>query len=151
MPSEQSEPSVNVQLERNLMDPPAHWGRPLAILTAIVFLISSVFPIAAGFVTDRDSWPKWWGVLDVVFAFTLALLVLAVLGFTQGKVNKPAEDAGYRAYRVLIHGILAMLVVFFLFGDHIVWSNCLTGFAWRAWLLFYVLPAWFTALGVIAH
>jgi hypothetical protein len=65
-------------------------------------------------------------------------------------VNKPAEDASYRAYRVLIHGILAMLVVFFLFGDRIVWSNCLTGFAWRAWLLFYGLPAWLTVLGATA-
>jgi hypothetical protein len=44
----------------------------------------------------------------------------------------------------LIHGIFAMLVVFFLFGDRIVWTNCLTGFAWRAWLLLYGLPAWFS-------
>ena len=65
-------------------------------------------------------------------------------------MNKPAEDASYRAYRVLIHGILAMLVVFFLFGDRIVWSNCLTGFAWRAWLLCYGLPAWLTVLGASA-
>jgi hypothetical protein len=65
-------------------------------------------------------------------------------------VNKPAEDVSYRAYRVLIHGIFVMPVVFFLFGDRIVWSNCLTGFAWRAWLLFYGLSAWLTALGAIA-
>jgi hypothetical protein len=43
------------------------------------------------------------------------------------------------------------MVVFVLFGDRIVWSNCLTGFAWRAWLLFYGLPAWFTALGSTAE
>jgi hypothetical protein len=72
----------------------------------------------------------------VAIAFVLAMRALAVMGFAQGKVNKPAEDASYRAYRVLIHGIFDMLVVFFLFGDRIVWSNCLTGFAWRAWLLF---------------
>ena len=39
-----------------------------------------------------------------------------------------------------------MVVVFFLFGDRIIWINCLTGFAWRAWLLLYTLPAWVTAL-----
>ena len=39
-----------------------------------------------------------------------------------------------------------MLVVFFLAGDRIIWSNCLTGFAWRAWLLMYTLPAWMTAV-----
>jgi hypothetical protein len=39
------------------------------------------------------------------------------------------------AYRVLLHGILAIIVVFFLFGSHITWINCITGFAWRAWPL----------------
>jgi hypothetical protein len=125
--------------------PPARWGRPLAIATAIVFCISSAFPAVAGFVRDTESWPKWWGVLDVALAFFLAALALALLGLAQGKVSKPAEDASYRAYRVLTHGILAALVVFFLVGDRIVWRNCLTGFAWRAWLLLYCLPAWFTA------
>jgi hypothetical protein len=115
-----------------------------------VFCISSAFPVVAGFVTNRETWPKWWGALDVAIAFVLVLLAWAVIGFAQGKVNKPAEDASYRAYRVLIHGILVMLVVFLLFGDRIVWSNCLTGFAWRAWLLFYGLPTWFTVLGVTA-
>ena len=39
------------------------------------------------------------------------------------------------AYRVLLHGILAIIVVFFLFGSHITWITCITGFAWRAWPL----------------
>jgi len=124
----------------------APWGRPLALATAVVFCISSVFPAVAAFVTDAESWPKWWGVLDVGIAFLLALLAMAVLGLADGRVNKPAEDASYRAYRTLTHGIFAVLVVFFLFGDRIVWSNCLTGFAWRTWLLLYSLPAWFTVL-----
>jgi hypothetical protein len=124
----------------------ARWGRPLAITTAIVFCISSVFPVVAGFVTNRETWPRWWGVLDVAFAFVLAMLALAAIGLGQGRVNKLAEDASYRVYRVLIHGILVVLVVFFLFGDRIVWSNCLTGFAWRSWLLLYGLPAWLTVL-----
>ena len=130
--------------------PLAHWSRPLAIATAIVFCISSVFPVVAGFVANRETWPRWWGVLDVAIAFVLAMLALAVIGLAQGKVNKPAEDASYRAYRVLLHGIFAMGVVFILFGDRIVWSNCLTGFAWRYWLLLYGLPAWLTVLGANA-
>jgi hypothetical protein len=75
------------------------------------------------------------------------MLALVVIGCAEGKVSKPAEDASYRAYRVLIHGVLVMLVVFFLLGDRIVWSNCLTGFAWRTWLLLYGLPAWLTVSG----
>jgi hypothetical protein len=128
----------------------APWGRRLAFTAAVLFFISSAFPVVAAFVKDTEAWPKWWGVLDVGIAFVLALLALAVLVFGQGQVNKQAEDASYRAYRVLIHGIFAMLLVFVFVGDRIVWSNCLTGIAWRAWLLLYSLPAWFTIWGAKA-
>jgi hypothetical protein len=114
------------------------------VAAAVVFLLSSAFPVVAGFVTDTASWPKWWGVLDVSIAFVLVLLAFAVMALAHGRVDRQAEAASYRAYRVLIHGILAMLLVFFLFGDRIVWGNCLTGFAWRFWLLLYGLPAWVT-------
>jgi hypothetical protein len=122
----------------------ALWRRRLAVATAILFGVSSAFPAVAAFVRDRETWPKWWGVLDVILAFLLAILALAVLGIAEGRVTKQAQHASYRAYRILTHGIFALLVVFFLAGDRIVWSNCLTGFAWRAWLLLYSLPAWFT-------
>jgi hypothetical protein len=124
------------------MDRIAH---QLAVATAIVFLISLVFPVVAGFVHDRDAWPKWWGVLDVAIAFGLATLVLMVLGVTRGKSGKRGDAASFRAYRILIHAIFALMLVFFLAGDRIEWSNCLLGFAWRYWLLLYFLPAWFTA------
>jgi p-aminobenzoyl-glutamate transporter AbgT len=121
------------------------WAGPLAVAAAVVFCISSVFPVVAGFVHDRESWPKWWGVLDVGIAFVLVILVFAVMALAYGKVTRQAEQASYRAYRILIHAIFALLVVFFLFGDGIVWINCLTGYAWRFWLLLYCLPEWFTA------
>jgi len=70
-------------------------------------------------------------------------MVLAVMAAAQGRINKQADDATYRTYRVLTHGILVMLVVFFLAGERITWINCLTGFGWRAWLLLYALPSWF--------
>jgi hypothetical protein len=124
----------------------ALWGRRLAVVTAIVFCISSVFPAVAAFVTDREAWPRWWGMLDVSIAFLLAILTLAVMALGQGKVSGRDQEASYRAYRILIHGIIVLLVVFFLAGDRIVWSNCLTGFAWRAWLFLYSLPAWFALL-----
>lgn len=66
------------------------------------------------------------------------------------KVNRQADDATYRAYRILTHGIFVALVVFFLAGERITWINCLTGFAWRAWLLLYALPSWITALSAPA-
>jgi catechol 2,3-dioxygenase-like lactoylglutathione lyase family enzyme len=117
-------------------------GRRLGITTAIVFCISSVFPTVAAFVKNPESWPKWWGVLDVIVAFLLVGLAFALFAVTQGQVSKQAENASYRIYRILPHGIMALLVVFFLMGDRIVWTQCLTGFAWRAWLLLYCLPSW---------
>jgi hypothetical protein len=121
-------------------------GRALATVTAIVFCVSSIFPAVAAFVHDRESWPPWWSVLDVAVAFCLGLLALAVLAAAQGRVTDLPREATYRAYRVLIHGIFAAMVAFVLAGDRIVWGNCLTGFAWRAWLLNYCLPARYTLL-----
>ena len=120
-------------------------NRCLSIVAAVALFVSSVFPLVAGLSHNTASFPKWWGFLDVCLAFVLAVLALAILAVTQGKVNKQAECVSYRAYRILTHGILLMLLVFFLAGDRIVWTNCLTGLAWRVWLLLYTLPAWVTA------
>src|SRR5262249_21363720 len=112
-------------------DPLARRGRPLAVATAVVFLISSAVPVVAGLSRDTTSFPGWWGALDVGIALVLAALAVAVMAFAQGRVDRRAEDTCYRAYRVLIHGLWLMLVVFFLLGDRVIWVNCLTGFAWR--------------------
>jgi len=123
-----------------------HWGRAIAIATAAVFIISSVFPVVAGLSKNTASFPRLWGKLDVGLAFVLAVMVFAVMALERNSVDKRAEESTYRAYRVLLHGIFVMLLVFFLFGDRIVWINCLTGFAWRAWLLLYALPEWIVAI-----
>lgn len=128
----------------------ARWGRPLAVVAAVLFFISSAFPVVAGLSKNAGSFPELWGMLDVALAFVLAILAFAIMALTSGKVTKQAEEVSYRAYRVLIHGILVMIVVFFLFGHRIIWINCLTGFAWRAWLLLYTLPAWYFAIRVSA-
>jgi hypothetical protein len=125
---------------------PVAWGRQLAVVAAAVFVMSSVFPVVAGLSRDTSSFSKWWGIADVGTALLLGIVVMVMAGWAEGRVTPQAIEASYRAYRVLLHGILALVVVFFVAGDHIVWINCLTGFAWRAWVLLYGLPAWFTAL-----
>jgi hypothetical protein len=117
--------------------------RPFAIATAVAFLISCAFPVVAAFVKDPQAWPKWWGALDVGLAFILAVLVLVIHALARDRIDRQARELSYRAFRILIHGIFLMLLVFFLAGDRIIWSQCLTGFAWRAWLLLYALPFWF--------
>jgi len=122
-----------------------NWARPLCIAAAIVFLISAVFPVGAGLLQNTTSFPRWWGYLDVGIAVLLAALAMAVLGLGHPRITNQDEEQTYRAYRILIHGIFVLMVAFFLFGDRIRWINCLTGFAWRSWLLLYVLPAWIAA------
>jgi hypothetical protein len=68
-----------------------HSNRRLAIVAAVAFFVSSVFPVVAGLSHNTASFPKWWGILDVSLAFVLTLLALAILGVSQGKVNKQAE------------------------------------------------------------
>lgn len=146
MPPDQIDSPANSHLTPQSTRPPRPWARPLAIATAVLFVISSAFPAVAGLSKNTADFPKWWGRLDVGLAFVLAILAFSIMGVTEGKVDQQARDSTYRAYRILLHGIFLLLVVFFLAGDRIIWINCLTGFAWRAWLLAYCLPAWFTAL-----
>jgi hypothetical protein len=82
--------------------------------------------------------------IDVGLAFLLAILAFGVMVAGSGQGGQASHRR--QLPRLLNHGILVMLIVFFVLGQRIVWINCLTGFAWRAWLLAYVLPAWFTAL-----
>jgi hypothetical protein len=44
--------------------PRSRWDRPLAIAAAVVFFISSAFPVVGCFVKDKEAWPKWFGVLS---------------------------------------------------------------------------------------
>ena len=120
-------------------------GRPFAIVVAGLFVVSSIFPLVAGLSRDTSSFSVWWGRADVGLAIVLAILAFVVVGRAEGKITAEVTETTYRAYRVLLHGVLLLLVVFFLLGDRIVWINCLTGFAWRAWLLLYALPAWVAA------
>lgn len=119
--------------------------KTLSFTTAVLFVVSAVFPVAAGLAHDTSSFPRWWGTLDVTLAFLLVLFVFAFAVAARNSVTEPVEHATYRIYRILHHGILAMCAVFFLAGDRIVWAQCLTGFAWRAWLLLYCLPCWVAA------
>jgi hypothetical protein len=122
------------------------WGRPLALAAVPLFVVSSAFPVVAGLSRNTASFSKWWGVADVSLAFILAVLAFAIVGLADGKITPQATASSYHAYRLLTHVIFVLIVAFFLLGDRIVWLNCLPGFAWRAWVLLYSLPAWFTAL-----
>jgi hypothetical protein len=67
---------------------------------------------------DTASFPLWWGTLDVSIAFVLAILTFVIYGLAHGKVNKQIEETTYRVYRVLIHGIFFLILIFFLLGSN---------------------------------
>lgn len=119
--------------------------KTLSIATALVFVISLVFPIAAGLSHDTAAFPHWWVPADVAIAFVLALLAFALIFAARHGVTTEAERATYHAYRVLLQGVLALCAVFLLAGGRIVWPNCLPGLAWRTWLFLYCLPWWLAA------
>ncbi|MGA2866926.1 MAG: hypothetical protein ABSF95_20825 [Verrucomicrobiota bacterium] len=142
------QPGMSSRLRRSVVAsrPRVLWGRRIAFATAGVFFVSSLFPLAAGISKHTDAFPKWWGTLDVGIAFVLALLVLVMQAFARGKLDKQAEESSYRAHRILIHAIFVGFVVFALIGERVNWGSCLSGFAWRFWLLLYCLPSWFASL-----
>jgi hypothetical protein len=120
--------------------------RFLAIATAIVFCVSTIFPIVAALSRAAGALPRIVGVMDGVLAFILVGMAMLLWARTRGRITNEAEASAYRGYRVLMHVIIALLVVFFLFGDRIAWNIGLVGIAWRSWLLLYTLPAWYAAL-----
>ena len=120
--------------------------RFLAIATAVVFCVSTIFPVVASLVRDAGSLPRIVGVMDGVIAFILVGMAMTLWSRTRGKVTKDAEAAAYRGYRVLMHVIIVLLVLFFLVGDRIAWTIGLVGIGWRSWLLLYTLPVWYAAL-----
>ena len=120
--------------------------RFLAIATAVMFCVSTVFPLAAAVYPGAEGLPRVVGVMDVIIAFALVIMAMLVHVRTKGKVTKEDHDAAYRAYRVLMHGLLVLVLLFFLFGDRVAWYIGLIGLAWRTWLLLYTLPAWYAAL-----
>ena len=120
--------------------------RPFAFAAAILFLLSWVFPVGAGLAKDTTAFPKWWGTVDVGVAFVLAILAFGIQMLVRGRVDKRAEDATYRIYRSLTHGIIGVADLVMLTWDRITWVNCATGFLWRTWLALYILPWWLAVL-----
>ena len=76
------------------------WARPLALVTAMLFLISLLFPITASLFKDTSVFPKWWGWLDVGLAFVLVILAFVVYGLAHGKVNSQTEMITLRWIRL---------------------------------------------------
>src|SRR5260370_18804104 len=78
--------------------PLPRWARPLAITCAVLFVISTAFPVTAGLSKNTADFSIWWGRLDVGLAFVRAILAIAIMALAEGKANQQAVDWTYRAY-----------------------------------------------------
>jgi hypothetical protein len=125
------------------IDVPPRWRRRLVEFTAVLFCVSTVFPIIASII-PADQLPGWIGIVDVVLAFVVVILGLAILSIAGNKVQSLDIQASYQGYRALGTVPLILLVIFFIAGDRLLWNVLLLGLAWRTWLLVYTLPVGLT-------
>jgi hypothetical protein len=125
---------------------PTVWRRAFAFTSAVLFVLSWIFPLGAGLAKDTSSFPKWWGTVDVWLALVLAISAFVIQGMVGREVDTQAEKTTYRFYRISTHAIMGVGVVVMLAGDRIIWAHCATGFLWRTWLLLYILPWWLAAV-----
>ena len=58
--------------------------RAIALTAAFLFVLSWIFPVAAGLVRNPASLPKWWGTVDVALAFVVAVGALVIPGLVFG-------------------------------------------------------------------
>ena len=114
-------------------------GVTVAHTYLVLFVVSLAFPIVASLI-PADAVSRAMGFLDVAVA--LALLGTGIYVVSAKAPASPEHDRRAVAwYKVTGAVPLALLVVFFVAGSHVRWEVLLVGLAWRAWLLWYSLPA----------
>jgi len=115
--------------------------RPLLLVSAALFVLSCLFPIAAS-VSQGDRAPRWMGVADVVIAAVVAVFGMLIMSKKPSEFAPSVVASSFKAYRGLANTLLLSLALFFLVGDGIRWSILVPGLAWRGWLLAMVMPSW---------
>ena len=116
-------------------------SRALLYGSAALFTVSCLFPVGAS-VLQPDQLPRWVGIADVIVAAAVISLGLFVVSRKSAEFAFAVVATAFRSYRGLSNIFLALLVLFFLAGEHVRWNILLPGLAWRAWLLVLVLPSW---------
>lgn len=114
-------------------------ARIIVWLFCALYILSLLFVVVASLI-DLSQHPAWMGIADVIAAFLLVSVMIAIAVTAQGKVSPKAEHSSYRVYRWLGVLPLVLLVLFFLMGEAISWTTLLPGLAWRAFVLIYSLP-----------
>jgi hypothetical protein len=120
-------------------------ARALGRSGVALFVVSTAFPVVAGFL-DARSRPRWLGVADVAIA-AVTFAAAALVTMRAGALTTDRHRArAFRASQGVLAVIPVLLVAFFVLGDRIDWTVLVIGLAWRAWLFLYTLPFLLAAL-----
>jgi protein-S-isoprenylcysteine O-methyltransferase Ste14 len=70
--------------------------RVFVLTAAILFVLSWMFPVGAGLVSNPTSLPHWWGTVDVALAFAVAVAALCIPGLAHENMDKQAKQSRSR-------------------------------------------------------
>lgn len=125
-------------------NPPHRIRHTLAWWAAVLFVVSTAFPIAASLISIGAR-PQWMGVADVIIAFTWVFVVFGIETLTHEKPNDEIRKKSLTVYRAISIVPLALIVIYFLAGERVDWEVLLVGLGWRSWLAIYAFPNWLEA------
>ena len=114
--------------------------RRLVLGTAVLFAVSTMFPILAA-ALQPDPSPVWAGIADVGLTILTCACGFRIAARAAERFDDRVVRSAFRIYRTGATALLALLCGYFVFGDRIAWHILLPGLAWRAWLLAWVLPS----------
>ena len=114
--------------------------RKLVVGAAVLFAVSTMFPIVAA-VVQPDPSPLWAGMADVALAILTCACGFTIATRAGERFDDRVVRSAFRIYRTGATALLLLIAVFLVVGDRIGWRILLPGLAWRAWLLAWVLPA----------
>ena len=119
--------------------------RALAHTCVALFALSAAFPIVAG-VLNVERPVRWLGIADVAVAAGLVGVAAVLAARGQHAVADRHRLAALRVGQGVLGLMPALLVVYFVVGPRVNWTVLVIGLAWRAWLLFSILPVLVAAL-----
>jgi hypothetical protein len=102
-------------------------ARPLVLAWGGMFVISTAFPVVASVL--RSPAPRWLGIADTVVAAVLVCHGFLIAAKGSAKAEPHVPELGLRVLRGGANLFLALIVVFFLAGEHVKWDILLS--AWR--------------------
>ena len=96
----------------------ARTDRRLVLVTAVLFVVSTMCPIVAAVVRPNPS-PLWAGIADVALAILLCACGFTIATRAAERFDDRVVRSAFRIYRTGATALLVLICVFFVVGDRI--------------------------------